>query len=865
MTHWMSTAAKRAGLPGADRLSFEPGTSVKDAWTKACQVCEMPPGELAQAIASAFSMEAIDLGSAEPTAARLLPGSVARKFCIFPVRDENRYLVVATPNPADPNADQEVGFSSGRLARFAVAPPTDIAGAIESTYTPDVATESLLAQLGDRGDDTSIEVFSANDEQQSEDVHEAELAAGPVVKLANIILHEAVQHRASDIHLQPLPSEGVVRFRTDGVLHNAMQVPLPVLSRVVSRIKIMAQLDITDRLRPQDGRARMVIEGRKYDLRVSTVPTRGAEKAVIRILDTEAGGTLVDTGIAELELARLRRALSNRDGIVVVTGPTGSGKTTTLYGALREISTDGVNIMTVEDPVEYELPGLTQIQVEQKQGMTFASALRAILRQDPDVIFVGEIRDAETAEIAAQASLTGHLVLSTLHTNDAVSSIARFMDLGLGSSTVTSTLRASLAQRLLRKICPHCAEPVNMQLTEEEASLAEMYGAIPVVRAVGCDECMGHGYLGRLPIAELLAPTPALCELIHAGASHHELEKQAVNDGMVTLRSAAVQRVRDGETTLQEVHRVVGGEGQTPQSAASRQQEREVGAEGPLQAAPEAAANVGASSAAPPPQAESTHTPSPQASSPGNGSDPMTATVPAPAVSTPARPAPAPPQPVQVAPVEEDENGDATPHVLIVDDDGTTRMIARGVMEKAGFQVSEAVDGSEALVRLARGEHFSLMLLDLDMPTINGRDVLRSVRQSMTTVGLPVVVLTGAADPNTEIELMEMGADDYLRKPIDPPLLSIRVKAAMRRNRGLATTSRARARGTQEHLCRADNSLRIPSRPAREAALAVIDVSHAEAGMKAGGRCPGQARSRPHAGRSRAEGKASRRPSRLRE
>ncbi len=409
MTHWMSAAAKRAGLEGADRLSFGPGTSVQDAWSTACQEFGMDPMELARAIASAFSMEAIDLTNAEPTAARLLPGSVARKFCIFPVRDENRYLVVATPNPADPNADQEVGFSSGRLARFAVAPPAEITGAIEQTYTPDVGVESILDQLGDRADESSVEVLLEGDEPQPQAVPEEDLAAGPVVRLANIILNEAVKNRASDIHLQPLPSDGVVRFRTDGVLHNAMQMPLPVLSRVVSRIKIMSQLDITDRLRPQDGRARLVIEGRKYDLRVSTVPTRGAEKAVIRILDTEGGGSLAETGIAELELARLRRALTHRDGIVVVTGPTGSGKTTTLYGALREISTDDVNIMTVEDPVEYELPGLTQIQVEQKQGMTFASALRAILRQDPDVIFVGEIRDAETAEIAAQASMTGHL------------------------------------------------------------------------------------------------------------------------------------------------------------------------------------------------------------------------------------------------------------------------------------------------------------------------------------------------------------------------------------------------------------------------------------------------------------------------
>ena len=437
--------------------------------------------------------------------------------------------------------------------------------------------------------------------------------------------------------------------------------------------------------------------------------------------------------------------------------------------------------------------------------MTFASALRAILRQDPDVIFVGEIRDAETAEIAAQASLTGHLVLSTLHTNDAVSSVARFLDLGLNASTVTSTLRASLAQRLLRKVCPHCAEPVHLQLNEDEASLAEAYGAIPVVRAVGCDECMGHGYLGRVPIAELLTPTPALCELILSGAPPHQLHKQAISDGMVTLRAAAIQRVRDGETTLQEVHRVVGdgdvtpdANGTPPLSASGftnryRSQGASPDSQGSTSAAPDGTAAVSDRPPASPggpgsnghPVQSPAHVPATNGSAPKPEATPLARPAPAtaPTSAPPAAAHGAPPVSVRPETGEEDD-GDETPHVLVVDDDGTTRMIARGVMEKAGFRVSEAVDGSEALVRLARGEHYSLMLLDLDMPTIGGRDVLRSVRQSMATVGLPVVVLTGAPDPNTEIELMEMGADDYLRKPIDPPLLSIRVKAAMRRTRG---------------------------------------------------------------------------------
>jgi type II secretory ATPase GspE/PulE/Tfp pilus assembly ATPase PilB-like protein/ActR/RegA family two-component response regulator len=769
IAHWMATAVKRAGLQNADRLVLAPDASVHDVWSTACRVCELEPMELARAIASAFSMEAVDLRGAEPTAAKLLPGSIARKFCVFPVKDENRYLVVATPNPTDVNADQEVGFTSGRIARFAVAPPSAIAGKIESTYSEDQAAATMLARLGSDLDWMGVDVQVADEAKAPEKVSEAELAAGPVVRLANIILHEAVRRRASDIHIQPLAADGVVRFRTDGVLHNAMQLPLQVLARVVSRIKIMAQLDITDRLRPQDGRSGMVVGGRKYDLRVSTVPTRGAEKAVIRILDTERGGTLEDTRLAERDIEKVRRALSNRDGVVVVTGPTGSGKTSTLYGALREIATDDVNIMTVEDPVEYELPGLTQIQVETKQGMTFASALRAILRQDPDIIFVGEIRDAETAEIAAQASLTGHLVLSTLHTNDAIGAVRRFLDLGLGASTVGETLRGALAQRLVRKVCPHCAERVCETLTEHESALAERYGTAPVVRAMGCEECMDSGYLGRLPVAEFMVSSPELVRLIETGAPASELKKQAVHDGMVTLLESALERVRAGETTLQEVERVIGDADEGDNDA--RTHDAEAPSPGAAQAAPAGAvepvpfAIFHASPASPPVAAPAAAPSAPltlsvnrvvAAFSPGRAQDGR-----------------------RIA-----EQGDDAPHVLVVDDDGTTRTIARGVLEASGYRVSEARDGAEALISLARGEHYNLMLLDLDMPSIGGRDVLRSVRQSMTTVGLPVVVLTGAPDHGTEVELMEMGADDYLRKPIDPPLLSIRIKAALRRAKG---------------------------------------------------------------------------------
>jgi Tfp pilus assembly pilus retraction ATPase PilT len=294
------------------------------------------------------------------------------------------------------------------------------------------------------------------------------------------------------------------------------------------------------------------------DLRISTVNTRDAEKAVIRILRPENTKRLDEIGITPRELARLRQLLDCRDGICIVTGPTGSGKTTTLYSAIKEIANGEVNISTVEDPVEYELPGITQIQVDTKRGVTFANSLRALLRQDPDVIFVGEIRDEETAHIAAQAAMTGHLVLATLHTNDAMSSVARLLDLGLDRQTIAACLRGALAQRLLRRVCPDCAQPVIGALTEEEEVLAARYGVQPLSRAAGCKRCANSGYRGRLPLIEVAVITPTIADMIVAGATAQALQRAAVAQGMALMREVAIARVRRGETTLQEVERVIG-------------------------------------------------------------------------------------------------------------------------------------------------------------------------------------------------------------------------------------------------------------------------------------------------------------------
>ena len=428
-------------------------------------------------------------------------------------------------------------------------------------------------------------------------------------------------------------------------------------------------------------------------------------------------------GIVEPELSRLKHLLTYRDGIVVVTGPTGSGKTTTMYAALRHISGEDVNIMTVEDPIEYELSGLTQIQVEPKQGVTFASALRAILRQDPDVIFIGEIRDAETAAVAAQASLTGHLVLATLHTNDAVGAIRRLADLGLDAATISTTLRGAIAQRLVRRLNPQCVEEIEdgAPLTPEEERLVAAYGMRPAVRAATTPACRDAAYRGRVPVIQVLEVNAAIEAMIATNQPAAAIETAAELAGMRTLRAAGLARVVAKQTTLSELERVLGDvdDSRTDDSTG-----------GVAEGAPRSTIGVLAS---------------------------------------------------QIADVE---TVPSQPHVLVVDDDGANRTIARALLQSEHYQVTEAVDGAEGLVRLRSGAIYNLVILDLDMPNVGGREVLKAIRSDVATAGLPVIILTATSDPDAETALLEQGADDYIRKPFDPRRFLGRVKATLRRSGG---------------------------------------------------------------------------------
>src|SRR5713226_337047 len=385
---------------------------------------------------------------------------------------------------------------------------------------------------------------------------EAEASQRPVVRLVDLIISEGILARSSDIHIEPEEGGVAVRYRIDGVLRQVMKIPRQAGLPLISRIKIMSSLDIADRLRPQDGRACVAVNGQPIDLRVSTLPAQLGEKVVIRILDSRATVKSLDTlGLNPGEAEAIKRLLENHEGILLVTGPTGSGKTTTLYSAINQIKSEGVNIVTVEDPVEYRMQGIVQVQVQEKAGLTFAAALRSILRQDPNVVLVGEIRDKETAQIAVQASLTGHLVLSTLHTNDAANAVTRLVDIGVEPYKIAASLRGVVAQRLMRKLCPTCKE-VWMEAPPERLRRWIPAGT-PLYRAAGCPDCAMTGYRGRFSILEVLTMSPELERRIAAGETADKIAAAGRRAGMKFLWESGLAHVLRGESTIDELLRVV--------------------------------------------------------------------------------------------------------------------------------------------------------------------------------------------------------------------------------------------------------------------------------------------------------------------
>jgi len=494
-----------------------------------------PIAQDVETLASRFRLPIADLNRVSDQAVALVPEKWARRFHVLPLTATEHELVIATADPLDVDCERTLGFASGRRIRLAMAAAAAIARRIDEVY----AGDSM-----ERNAEPSVEVEHLRGESDAAPPIPGNDTAATVSALVDELLAAGISSRASDIHIETEERGIAVRHRVDGVLAVVRTLPRTLGPALVSRIKILSGLDIADRLRPQDGRARVAINGAAVDLRVSTLPASHGEKVVIRVLDGRATvPTLDGMGFHGEELERIERLLQSREGLILVTGPTGSGKTTTLYAALRRIKERGVNIVTVEDPIEYRLPGIVQVQVNEKAGLTFATALRSIMRQDPDVVLIGEIRDRETAEIAIQASLTGHLVLSTLHTNDAPSAVTRLIDIGVASYKIATAVKGVLAQRLARRLCASCRG----------------------VDSSSCGECGGSGFHGRLAIAEVLVATPEFERCVAAGEPTERVAEAARSDGMRSLWGSGMAHANAGRTTADEIRRVATPDPRAPE------------------------------------------------------------------------------------------------------------------------------------------------------------------------------------------------------------------------------------------------------------------------------------------------------------
>jgi type IV pilus assembly protein PilB len=500
-----------------------------------------------------------------PELSSTIPEPIAKRYQAVPLRQEGKSLTVAMDNPLDFEAIQDISFLSGCTVKPVLAARSVIKEALEKIYIKPAIDAAIDRITGDSTEEFSeelLEVLSDTDQPTAAELQtlEEETRRAPIVRLGNMIMTEAVRARSSDIHIELSRKHTVVRFRVDGLLREILRLPNGVHPSLISRFKILAKLDIAERRLPQDGAIRLKIENREIDLRVSTLPTLHGEKLVLRVTDQSRSLIRLETiGLSENDYATIKSFTQRHKGIILVTGPTGSGKTTTLYAILNTFKSTVINLLTVEDPVETNFDGINQTQVNPDAGLTFAIALRAILRQDPDVILVGEIRDQETAEIAIRAAMTGHLVLSTLHTNDAPSAITRLINIGIPRYLVASLVEGVIAQRLVRIICPHCKEKampdqatlMTLRIHPETLSNVQFYAGR------GCKECGKTGYLGRMAIMELLDPNARIREMISAEASEQELRLAALAAKMTTLGEDGLNKAKAGLTTLEELVRVI--------------------------------------------------------------------------------------------------------------------------------------------------------------------------------------------------------------------------------------------------------------------------------------------------------------------
>ncbi len=777
---------------------------------------------LADTIASYLRFQRINLptSNVDPEAVKLLPEEMAVKYICIPIRVEDRHLQLAMADPTDVHALQDIQFVLGRTVKVFVCTRTEILDAIEKYYKSDDTLKEFTDSLDD-AKDLTITSFESTDAEVDVSKSKSASQLAPVVKVVNLIIQDAIKQRATDIHVEPTLNDLQVRIRTDGVLRPLMQLPKWLTTPVCSRLKILSRLDIGQRRIPQDGRLKVSMEDRTFDLRVATLPTLFGEKVVMRILSTEATLPNLDSLALDNHDSRiLLGALMQPQGLILVTGPTGSGKTTTLCACLGHRKSPGVNIITVEDPIEYQIPGINQVQVNPKAGLTFASALRSILRQDPDIVLVGEMRDLETTDIAIHAALTGHLVLSTLHTNSAIASLTRLMDLGVDPVLINTSITLIMAQRLLRKLCRECRQPSDPPLWMLE-KLGIQKDDTVYYQPAGCPKCGGTGYAGRRAVIELLPMNKAVREMVANRQSEGEIRTAQRRRGMKFLLDRGLELVRNGTTDVSELFRALQLE-DVEESPVARchncSTEIEPGfticpnclttlnlvcqqcnqpvkkdwkvcpyCKNSIAAIPFQLPAADASAAAAASEAASSMEPNltqPQASPQEDRSQSKRLE------SLPERKdADRSPEATahRQSPPAEPTASAKKPYILIVDDDASIRTIVQKSLEQLPFPIETqiAADGFQALKMIEKSAP-DLIVLDVMMPGMDGFSVCERLRTEVKTAFIPIMMLTANSNEEARIRGYLVGADDYVAKPFNVPELNARVARLLRRTYGIS-------------------------------------------------------------------------------
>ncbi len=671
--------------------------------------------EIRQFVKLALQIPTVSLEKviAEPDVIELIPEEVCQAYNLLALQMDDSHIAVAFSNPFNMDAENKIEYLTRKYVKKFYAPVDVIKQKINEHYAP----EKVISSLVNTG--KNINIKFAGDSKLDNN--------SPVVILVNQIIGDSISKKASDIHIEPKENSVQVRVRIDGVLRNELEVPRSVHSALASRIKIISNLNIAETRKPQDGKAKVIIEDTDIDLRVSILPTSFGEKIVIRILDKRnATVSFGKMGIVGYNRDQLEKCFQLKQGMVLVTGPTGSGKSTTLYAAINRIRSTTNNILTIEDPIEYMFEGINQVQVNERAGVTFASALRSFLRQDPDVILVGEIRDQETAEISIQASLTGHLVLSTLHTNDTFTTITRLKDMGVDKFKITEALEAVVAQRLVRKLCPHCKSVVPKEdIDEKLLNILSKYSTTPeVYEPKGCTRCGYAGYSGRIGVYEILILDTMLKDLIANDASLQVLRKTAKARGFRNLFEDAMRLVAAGTTDYNEIVRVINP------VMSKKETKKDIYLVKENTSNEDEKLKLDISS-------------QPKEIKKKAGSAKPLVAVKEPASSRPAR-------------------------ILITDDSDQTRLLVKKIIEKMSrWETLEATDGEKALA-LIQVEKPDIIVLDIMMPNMDGYELLQEIKSNPELEDIPVLIFSALKTEKSEQKVYELGADGFIVKPIDP-------------------------------------------------------------------------------------------------